>query len=93
LERICHFVLYRSFEQDLSSLCWAIDVDLIVIVAIVLLGWVRIQGSKWPESQFPGAERSGREGDNMGQVEGFGNGQVDATIRVIFRVAEHVVME
>ena len=42
---------------------------------------------------LPGAERSGREGEGMGQVEVFGNGQVDATIAVILRVGEHGMME
>jgi len=40
-----------------------------------------------------GAERSGREGEGMGQVEGFGSGQVDATIAVILRLGEHEIME
>jgi hypothetical protein len=46
-----------------------------------------------PQSQLPGAERSGREGEGMGQVGGFVNGQAHATFRVIFRVVEHEVTE
>jgi hypothetical protein len=42
---------------------------------------------------LPGAESSGQEVEGMGQVEGFGNGQVDATIRVILRAAEHEMIE
>ena len=42
---------------------------------------------------LPGAEGSGREGEDMEQVEGFGNGQADATIAVILRVSEHAMME
>ena len=42
---------------------------------------------------LPGTGRSGREGEGIGQVEGFGNGHVDVTIAVILRVGEHEMME
>jgi len=42
--------------------------------------------------QFPGAEHSSREGEGIGQVGRFMNGQVDATNQVILRVVEHEVM-
>jgi len=91
LERICHFVLYRSFEQDLSSLCWAIDVDLIVVVRHRSLGMgshSRVKMAREPVSRRR-ALRSGRRQHGTGRR--IRNGQVDATIWVIFRVAEHCV--
>jgi len=63
------------------ELILCIVVVVVVVAIVLLLGWARIQGSKWAQSQLPGEERSGREGEGMGQVGGFGNGQVDATIQ------------
>lgn len=56
----------------------------VVARAFVSMAQIRVKMATGP----PSAERSGREGEDvegMGQVEGFGNGKVDITTRVILR--------